>query len=138
LSLINNDYKDVHVVVLTMHDEIAYANRAFDLGASAYLVKDDAEEQLDTCLRSVQQGERYCSIGEAEGDSELEEAHLSDAERNIFNLVSTGKSSCEIASLLSVSVRTVDNHRGNIARKLGLRGTNALLKYAIKKGSASS
>ena len=53
LSLINNDYKDVHVVVLTMHDEIAYANRAFDLGASAYLVKDDAEEQLDTCLRSV-------------------------------------------------------------------------------------
>lgn len=133
LSIIRHEYKKIKVVILTMHDEVAYAKRAFDLGADAYLIKDDAEDLLADCLVALEAGEQYCSLGGLDLDADDDTEQLSQAERHIFNLVASGKSSYEIAALLSVSVRTVDNHRGNIARKLGLRGTNALLKYVIQK-----
>lgn len=132
LSVIRHDYRDLKVVMLTLHDEVAYAQRAFDLGANAYLLKDDAEDMLGECLKNLIQGQPYCSLGELENHGTTDTGKLSDAERQIYSLVASGKSSYEIAALLSISVRTVDNHRSNIAKKLGLRGTNALLKYAIK------
>lgn len=132
LSIIRRQYSKTKVIMLTMHDEVAYAIKAFALGADAFLVKDDAEELLVKCLDAVSSGERFNSLGNlTTRGGELE--RLSESERHIFNLVSSGKSSFIIAQLLMLSVRTVDNHRGNISKKLGLRGPNALLKYAISK-----
>ena len=133
LSIIRHEHNNLKVIMLTMHDEVAYAQRAFDLGANAYLVKDDAEELLEDCLCAINKGERFCSLGDIDNEIDQDIKQLSEAERHIFSLVALGKSSYEIAALLNISVRTVDNHRGNIAKKLGLRGTNALLKYAIQK-----
>lgn len=133
LPLIRQEHQSIQIVVLTMHDEAAYARRAFDLGADAYLIKDDAEELLGDCLQALKQGKIYCSMGDIGSTDELLPAELSDAERRIFDLVATGKSSYEIAAIQNLSVRTIDNHRANIARKLGLRGSNALLKYAMQK-----
>lgn len=121
------------VVILTMHDEAPYAKRAFDLGASAYLVKDDAEDLLGECLEAIESGKLYCSLGDIEHLSPTDQAELSEAERRVFNHVASGMSSYEIAAHLNLSVRTIDNHRANIAKKLGLRGSNALLKYAMKQ-----
>ena len=124
---------ELKVVVLTMHDEAPYARRAFDLGASAYLVKDDAEDLLGECLETIARSELYCSLGDVAHLSQTDHADLSEAERRVFNHVASGKSSYEIAAHLNLSVRTIDNHRANIAKKLGLRGSNALLKYAMKQ-----
>ena len=132
LSIIRHQHRDLKIVMLTMHDEVAYAQRAFELGANAYLIKDDAEDLLAQCLQCLEKGEQYSSLDEA-NEQRQELKTLSEAERHIFSLVSSGKSSYEIADLLSLSVRTVDNHRSNIAKKLDLRGPNALLKYAIAK-----
>jgi len=94
----------------------------------------DAEGLLDDCLASLKQGEFFCSLDDFDhaAESALSIKQLSPAELNIFNLVSSAKTSNEIAALLSVSVRTVDNHRSNITKKLSLRGSNALLKFAIQ------
>jgi two-component system NarL family response regulator len=132
LEMIRQDHTEIKVVILTMHDEAAYARRAFDLGADGYLVKDDAEELLWDCLQALSQNKTFCSIGDLYEDVNSLPPELSTAERRIFDLVALGNSSYEIAALLDLSVRTIDNHRANIARKLGLRGSNALLKFAIQ------
>jgi DNA-binding NarL/FixJ family response regulator len=132
LGELKRDFANVRVAVLTMHDEAAYAQRAFALGAGAYLVKDDAEEQLAECMQALKLGEKYCSLGDLETVTKPSKIDsLSDAERRVFDLVAKGKSSYEIADMLNLSVRTIDNHRSNIAKKLGLRGSNALMKFAL-------
>ncbi len=135
LSIIRHEYPNLLVVMLTLHDEIAYAKRAFELGANAYLLKDDAEEELGACLAKISSGQRYCSLESIEHQPDKALAQLSVTERQIFTLVAAGKSSYEISTALGISIRTVDNHRANIAKKLGLRGTNALLKYALQHDS---
>lgn len=132
LSIIRHEYTDVKVIMLTLHDEIAYAKRAFDLGANAYLLKDDAEELLVDCLDALASGKRFCSLDSIDRQPSEDLAKLSATERQVFTLVASGRSSHEIAASLNVSIRTVDNHRANIAKKLGLRGSNALLKYALQ------
>jgi len=132
LSIIRHQHIDAKVVMLTMHDEAAYANKAFALGADAYLCKDDAEDLLAECLTTVSSGKRFDSLSQSHQPDDVFEK-LSESERHIFSLVSSGKSSHEIAELLSLSVRTVDNHRASISKKLSLRGPNALLKYAISQ-----
>lgn len=134
LPKLAKDFDSIKIAVLTMHDEIAYARRAFDLGADAYLVKDDAEERLEECLQALVAGNEFCSLGEIESLSQPSNIDsMSEAEKRVFDLVATGKSSYQIADELNLSVRTIDNHRANIAKKLGLRGSNALLKFALQR-----
>ena len=125
---------DTKFVVLTMFEEAAYAKRAFELGALGYLLKDHAEEELLYCLNLVQNNKQFSSLDYLENNEEKDQAskNLSPAEFKVFNLVSLGKSSAEIADILSLSIRTIDNHRFNMSRKLGLKGPHALLKYAIR------
>ncbi|MEO0367752.1 MAG: response regulator transcription factor [Pseudomonadota bacterium] len=136
--LLNSELKikEAKFIILTMHDEIAYARKAFALGAAAFMVKDDAEQCLQECLAAIAKGERFCSLGDVNETNQDSKPKLSPAEERVFHLVSKGKSSYEIADQLNLSVRTIDNHRANIAKKLGLRGSNALLKHAMK-GDAS-
>jgi DNA-binding NarL/FixJ family response regulator len=125
-------------VMLTMHDERAWFNRAFALGAQGYLLKENAETDLVRCLDAVLASQRYVGQGIAwklgpGGDLRADDplAALTAAERRVLRLVADYRSSREIGVLLHISPRTVDNHRAHIAAKLELRGANALLKFAL-------
>jgi len=125
-------------VVLTMHD--AYASRAFELGALGYVLKEDATAEIVTCVERVVRGERFVSPALA-GASAAEVAapaieELSAAERRVLRLVGQHKTSREIAEVLHLSPRTVQNHRANMCRKLGLEGSQALLRFALEHRDA--
>ncbi|MCA9606080.1 MAG: response regulator transcription factor [Myxococcales bacterium] len=123
-------------VVLTMHEE--YAPKALALGAKGYVLKDDATREIVDCVRTVARGDRYLSralgpTGEPTPTVAL--ATLTDTERRVLRLVGQHKTSREIAELLSVSHRTVQNHRANMCKKLGLEGSQALLRFALDHGA---
>jgi DNA-binding NarL/FixJ family response regulator len=115
------------VVLLTMHTE--YVATAFELGARGYLLKEDAGPEVVECVRAVLAGLRYRSrrLPRATGSA----AQLTQAERAVLRLVADHQTSRQIAEALGVSLRTVQNHRANAVRKLGLRGPGALLAFAL-------
>ncbi|GBE08884.1 oxygen regulatory protein NreC [bacterium BMS3Bbin11] len=125
-------------VILTLYDDESYLKKALEYGAKGYLLKDNAETELITCLDMVSIGKTYLSPGVAwrlvEGTEQSHDSleQLSTAERRIFTLVSEFKTNAEIAELLSVSIRTVQNHRSNICKKFGLSGAHALTQFAAR------
>jgi len=121
-------------VLLSLYDDEVYIRKALAYGVSGYILKENTDEELLKCLDAVNQGERYLcsSIREkivSSDNSKLNQ--LSQTERQIFSLVADLKTNTEIAQILSVSVRTIENHRFNICKKLNIKGKNALLKYAL-------
>jgi DNA-binding NarL/FixJ family response regulator len=134
------------VLVLTMHDDVAYLREAFEAGASGYLVKRAADVELVLAVRAVAAGERYVhpSLGAAllEGlptspGSSGASQHLSQRESEILRLLAVGHTNVEIARDLNLSVRTVETHRSHVQRKLGLRSRAALARYAREHGLLS-
>lgn len=131
-------------VILTMYDDSKLIERAFDLGGHAYLLKENAESELIHCLRRVLSGHRYLSNSIAHTSinatpaTDESIAKLTPAELRIIKFVSEFKTSREIASELSISIRTVQNHRYHINEKLNLNGSNALLHFAVKYFSDQS
>jgi DNA-binding NarL/FixJ family response regulator len=135
------------IVILTMHREEAMFNRAMDIGVHGYVLKESAVQDIIDSIGAVTRDEYFISPAISgylvrrtaerrslyESNPGLEE--LTPAERRVLNLVAANKSSKEIAETLFVSVRTVENHRQNISSKLGLRGSNSLLKFAIENRS---
>ncbi len=124
-------------VILTMYDDSKLIEKAFDLGASAYLLKEDAESELIHCLKNVCAGRRYLSdaiarINSSATTDDEKIASLTPAELQIAELVGEFKTSREIAELQNISIRTVQNHRNHIVDKLGLKSSNALLHFAVK------
>ena len=115
-----------YFVILTFHDDTQLIERAYDLGASAYLLKEDAEDELLKCLTTVIKGKRYLSHSIVYDPDSGHFAHeemissLTPAEQRIIKLVGKYKTSREIADLLNVSVRTIQNHRAHIMKKLNL------------------
>jgi len=124
--------------MLTLYDDESYLKKALEYGAKGYLLKDNAETELLNCLKMVSLGKSYLSPGvswrlvDASGQDPDPLAALSEAEHRIFNLVSEFKTNADIAELLSVSIRTVQNHRTNICKKLNLSGAHALSQYAVR------
>lgn len=119
------------VALLTMYDE--YAQRAVELGASGYLLKENAAAEVVACLLAIEAGDTYVSPelrAEPGGPDAL--SCLSAAERRVVSLVAELKTSREIAELLCISTRTVQNHRRNACKKLGLVGDKALLELALR------
>jgi DNA-binding NarL/FixJ family response regulator len=131
-------------VILTLYDDSHLIERAFDLGTSAYLLKENAEDELLRCLDTVCAGSRYLSHSIAFNPEaqccgpEAELARLTSAEQRIVRLVAEYKTSREISEHLNISVRTVQNHRAHIAKKLGLHGRHALLHFAVRVISSLS
>jgi len=132
------------VVVLTMHEDAGHLGIAMDAGAIGYVLKDTVAAEIVHCLEAVLSGKNYISptlsqhllkkdaravAGMAQ---KLGLSSLTAAERKILRLVSQSKSSKEIAAALFISEKTVSAHRANICSKLGLHGTNALLKFALE------
>lgn len=137
----------VRIVVLTMHREEAMFNRAMDLGVRGYVLKESAVQDIIDGVRAVMRDEYFISpaisgylVRRNEERRTLHAGHpglalLTPAEQRVLRLVAANKSSREIAGLLFISVRTVENHRQNISAKLGLRGSNSLLKFALENRS---
>jgi len=133
----------VKVVILTMYKEEDMFNAAMDLGAKAYVLKENAANDIVAALEKVDRGEGFVSAlmldaGQRRGDrvrelllSRPQIESLTPAERRILKLVGEDYTSKEIANLLNLSVRTVDNHRQHICDKLKLHGTHSLLKFAF-------
>lgn len=143
-------HPDVPMLVLSMHDETIYAERLLSEGASGYIMKQAAADQLLNALRAVLRGETYLSealqhrlasrTGTPVGQSHPVE-RLSNRELQVLNLVGRGVSSREIAAELGLSVKTIESHRQSIKRKLSLATNSQLVQYAInwfagRRGSA--
>ena len=130
-------------VIMTLYKERAFVDRAASLGASGYLVKDDAEAELLRCLDAIGDGEFYLSAAAAAPnpappamppDPALSSrmARLTAAQRLVLRHLADYRSSKEIARLLAISPKTVENHRANVAAALDLHGPNALLRFAVR------
>ncbi len=134
------------VLVLTVHDDVAYLRRAFDAGAIGYLVKDAADVELVMAVRHVAGGERYVhpSLGAALLDPEVVTARpsgpggeLSEREVDVLRLVALGNTNADIAEELYVSVRTVETHRAHVQQKLGVKSRAELVRIAREHGLIS-
>lgn len=133
----------VPILVVSMHDEAVYAERALRAGARGYIMKEAGGENLLGAIRQVLRGEVYVShkmsarILEAmssrrpRGSSSPIE-QLTDREFEVFQLIGQGKGTREIAAELHLSPKTVDVHRSHLKEKLGLRDATALIRHAVR------
>jgi DNA-binding NarL/FixJ family response regulator len=132
---------DTKIVAVSLHNEPLYARKMMDAGAAGYITKNSPKEELIKGLGEIVKGKRYiCEeikdilteemISGAEPTKNLES--LSERELQIIQLVKSGYSSKEIASMLMVALKTVEVHRHNILRKLGLKNAAALVNFANK------
>jgi len=135
----------IGVIILSMYTDESYVMRALDAGAKGYLLKDNADEDIERAIRSVAAGRRFFSPSIAKSLSEdyvriMRERHVQDSydllterEREVLQLLAEGKSNKETASLLNLSPYTVETHRGNLMQKLGLHNTAEIVLYAVRK-----
>jgi RNA polymerase sigma factor (sigma-70 family) len=140
---------DAAVVMLSMHSDEGYVLRALGAGARAYLLKDSATTDLAQAIHAVVEGKSFFSPAVSKvllqdymrklQRSGAEDSYdlLSPREREVLQLVAEGKSNKEIASLLNLSVYTVETHRAKIMQKLNLKGVPELILYAVRKGIIS-
>ena len=134
---------ELKVLVLTMHASPEYVSRAVREGADGYLLKDSAVQDLVAAIQAVMAGREYYSPpvqrelsamvrGTTGGKRRIEP--ITDREREVLKLVAEGLSTKEIATRLDISTRTVETHRANLMRKLGLHSVARLTQYAIREG----
>ncbi|MGD8781292.1 MAG: response regulator transcription factor [Ignavibacteria bacterium] len=138
---------DIKIIFLTMYNEEDLFNMAFDVGASAYLLKENAVDEVIAAVNEAYNGGNYVSqsvvnyfVNRKKKVSELFMENpgiknLTEKEKEILRLISQGKTSKEIADELFLSYKTVENHRTRICGKLSIKGAFALLKFAIENKS---
>jgi len=131
------------VLMLTVHDDVAYLRAAFEAGAAGYVVKDAADVELVLAVRTVASGRQYVhpTLGAALLAPETAAPRpqgpggaLSEREIDVLRLVALGFTNAEIAGQLVVSVRTVETHRAHLQQKLGLRSRAELVRFAQEHG----
>jgi DNA-binding NarL/FixJ family response regulator len=140
IKQVKDEKPKLRILVLTMHSEEQYAVRALKAGASGYLTKDSAAEQLVAAIRKIAAGGAYVSPETAErlalGASPRAEAAphtlLSDREFQVLQLIAGGQSVGEIARRLALSVKTVSTHKTRILQKMGLANQAQLIRYALE------
>lgn len=135
LREIKMKYPDVKVLILSMHKE--YLHLALSSGANGYLLKEDTDREIFPAIENIRQGRVYICprlTGQLLGDRAPSSEPLSTREREILKLIAGGKHNHEIADILFISIRTVENHRAHIMRKLKLKHAADLVKYAIQRG----
>jgi DNA-binding NarL/FixJ family response regulator len=136
-------HPEVLVLVVSMHDEEVYAQRALRAGSRGYIMKSEGGEQLVKAIRQVLEGKIYLSEKMAgkvlevfSGQRQREEAttldKLSDREFEVFRLLGQGLTTREIGQRLRLGTKTVDTHRLHLRQKLGFKTSAALIKYAIQ------
>jgi DNA-binding NarL/FixJ family response regulator len=143
---IKSELPEVEVVVLSMHATRNYVLQVLQAGASAYLLKDSAFEELSTALLAISRGGMYLSPaitkmaalanlkGGPSGGIAGQVEHLTKRELQVLQLIAEGKSTKDIAARLELSVKTVETHRKQIMDKLEIRSIAGLTKYCIREG----
>lgn len=127
----------VALLVLSMYDENIYAERMLKAGASGYIMKQAASDQLITALHTVLRGDTYLSaamrtrLGDPSSGGDVT-SRLSTRELQVVSMIGRGHSSREIADALSLSVKTIESHRQSIKQKLNLETNAQLVQYALK------
>lgn len=142
---IRQSHPDVQVLALTVHDSEAYVFQMLQAGATGYVVKRAPAAEVITAVKRAYRGESVLHpsvakllikdyLSRVERGEEASYDTLSDREREILKLIAEGQTNKEIAELLFLSVKTVQAHRANLMRKLGMHDRTELVKYAIRKG----
>ena len=140
LKQLKAEFPDLAVLVLSMHAEDQYAVRVLRAGASGYLSKESAPDELVKAIRRVASGGKYVSPVVAEAllshlDGDVEgplHSQLSDREFQVMRLLATGKTVSEIAEMLSLSVKTISTYRARVMEKMSMKSNAELTHYAIK------
>jgi DNA-binding NarL/FixJ family response regulator len=117
---------EVAILILSMHDDERYVAEAMKAGASGYVVKTQADTDLVAAIRAIERGESF-PTPETRGE-------LTPREEEIVKLVAEAHTTKEIAAILHLSEKTIENHRANAMRKLGMRDRVELVRYAIRRG----
>jgi len=139
---------NIKVLILTMHKKSDYIYNALAAGADGYLLKESTGDELFTAIETIRRGGTYVSniltreltddlVQFSRGTRKPKPDQLTHREKEVLKLIAEGKTSKEIASLLFISIYTVNNHRANINKKLHLRKTADLVRYAIREGYLS-
>ncbi len=146
-QVISRLYKNVRVLMLSMHNNEDYILRSVEAGAYGYILKDSSSDEMIKAIRTVASGEKYYSSPVAsiilsgymqqlkKGDKNVRaerQSKLSNKEKEILQFLVDGMSSREIAEKLQLSVRTVDNHRANMMRRLHVRNAAELVRMAME------
>jgi DNA-binding NarL/FixJ family response regulator len=136
-------HPDIHILVLSMHDETIHAERAIRAGARGYITKQEATTKVMVAIRQILNGEIYWSeraaarvaskiAGPARGMADSPVDCLTDRELQVFEMIGAGKSTRQIAASLHIDVSTVETYRARIKEKLNLKDSLALLQFAIR------
>ncbi len=142
---IRQSHPDVQVLALTVHDSEAYVFQMLQAGATGYVVKRAPAAEVIQAVKGAFRGEAVLHpsvakllirdyLSRVEKGEETSYDTLSEREREILKLIAEGKTNKEIAELLYLSIKTVQAHRANLMRKLGMHDRTELVKYAIRKG----
>ncbi|MCX7897920.1 MAG: response regulator transcription factor [Rhodocyclaceae bacterium] len=142
LKQLKKEFPRLPVLILSMHPEEQYAVRAIKAGASGYLTKQSAPEQLVTAIRQVARGKKYVSPAVAEQlanaistDTEkLPHELLTDREFQVFRMIAAGKPLTQIAEELNLAVATISTFRTRILEKTGLKSNAEIIRYGIEHG----
>ncbi len=128
------------VLILSMHPEDQYAKRVLKAGASGYLTKESASEELINAIRIINNGRKYITANIAESMADDLEKNrigplhekLSDREFEVLQFIARGKTVSEIGNILSLSVKTISTNRSRILKKMNLKNNAELICYAVK------
>lgn len=142
IKLVRTERPALRVLVLSMHQELQYAVRAIRSGASGYLTKESAPDQLVQAIRKIAAGGAFISAEVAEQlalsampDNEAApHESLSNREFEVFRGLAAGTSVTDIANQLKLSIKTVSTHKANLMHKMGLHNPSDLVRYALKHG----
>jgi DNA-binding NarL/FixJ family response regulator len=138
-------FPQIKILILTMHKSKEHVFRALSAGADGYLLKENAYNDLITAIDAIRQGNSYIShliaglmatiIRQQSGEpGGITSEFLTAREKEVLQFIAEGKTSKEIAGLLSITPLTVNNHRRNLMKKLNLKRNVDLVKYAIQSG----
>ena len=133
-------YPSTAIIVLSMHPKDQYAVRVLKAGASGYITKESAPEELVDAIRKAYRGEKYISLDVAEmladyiehGSSDQPHKLLSDREFEVLRMIASGKGITQIANELNLSVKTVSTYRTRIIEMTGLSTNSDIIRYSIE------
>jgi DNA-binding NarL/FixJ family response regulator len=134
LQEVAKKYKHVKVIILSMYVEKVYIEKVFQLGASGYLLKNAGNEELVHAIKMVHEGHKYFAPEITQAlMTKTDEIKLTRREEEVLILIAKELSNPDIAAKLFLSVETVNSHRKNLMRKLDVKNTAGLVKYALQQ-----
>jgi two-component system, NarL family, invasion response regulator UvrY len=140
LKEIQKTHKTLPVMIISIYPEDQYALRCLKAGASGYLTKDTASDELTLAVERILSGKKYVSPSLAdklarhlnEGAPKLPHELLSDREDQVMRYIASGKTATEIAAELSLSVKTINTYRNRILKKMQIKNSAELIRYAVQ------